>query len=191
MRGLGVDARLAPVEDRPHLFAPRGGYTNWPTVGNVSPAGRLLVFDGGKCIYGYGRMAYRAGGGHVRPDMAKDYHLFAEVLDTRPAAKSRRDGKRRIAWTAQPPFVVRAMVLTRDALLLAGGTFGAECAEGQGPGAFQVASREDGSPWVSCALSAAPVLDGMAFTDAGVFVSTLDGTVVCLRPASQAKESPR
>jgi len=211
MRGLGVDAGLAPVEDRPHLFAPRGflddtwwhrtywvygtaiggGYTNWPTVGNVSPAGRLLVLDGGKCIYGYGRMAYRAGDGHVHPDMSKDYHLFAEVLDTRPAPASRRDGKRRIAWTTQPPFVVRAMVLTRDALLLAGGTSGAESAEGQGPGTFQVASCEDGSPLAACALLAPPVLDGMAFTDGGVFVSTLDGTVVCLRPAPQPKESRR
>ena len=211
MRGLGVDARLAPVADRPHLFAPRGflddtwwhrtywvygtaiggGYTNWPTVGNVSPAGRLLAYDGGKFIYGYGRMAYRAGDGHVRPDIAKDYHLFAEVLDTRPAAESRRDGKRRIAWTAQPPFVVRAMVLTRDALLLAGETSATESAKGQGPGTFQVASREDGLPLTGCALSAAPVLDGMAFTDGGVFVSTLDGTVVCLRPAPKAKESRR
>ena len=201
MRGLGVDAGLAPVEDRPHLFAPRGflddtwwhrtywlygtaiggGYTDWPTVGNVSPAGRLLVFDGGKCIYGYGRMAYRAGDGHVGPDMAKDYYLFAEVLDMRPATESRRDGTRRIAWTTQPPFVVRAMVLTRDALLLAGGTSGAESAEGHAPGTFRIASREDGSPLADCALPAPPVLDGMAFTDAGVFVSTLNGTLICLR----------
>ena len=85
MRSMGVDKNLAPVKNAPHMFAPRGflddtwwhrtywiyaaaiggGYTHWPDVGNASPAGRLLVFDGGKLIYGYGRMAYRMGGGQV------------------------------------------------------------------------------------------------------------------------------
>jgi hypothetical protein len=201
MRGLGVDKNLAPVKARPHLFAPRGflddtwwhrtywvygteiggGYTHWPDVGNVSPAGRLLAFDGGKLIYGYGRMAYRAGDGHVRPDMAKDYKLFAELLAPTPAAAKRREGKRRIKWTAQLPFVARSIVLTRDGLLVAGGKSPTESAERHGPGTFWVASREDGSKKAACALPAPPVLDGMALTDAGVFVSTIDGAVVCLR----------
>ncbi len=201
MRGLGVDKNLAPVKARPHLFAPRGflddtwwhrtywvygteiggGYTNWPLVGNRSPAGRLLAFDGGKLIYGYGRMAYRAGDGHVRADMAKDYKLFAELLASTPAAAKRRDGKRRIKWTAQLPFVARSIVLTRDGLLVAGGKSPTESAERHGPGTFWVVSREDGSKQAACALPAPPVLDGMALTDAGVFISTIDGTVVCLR----------
>ena len=201
MRGLGVDENLAPVKDLPHLFAPRGflddtwwhrtywvygteiggGYTYWPLVGNVSPAGRLLTFDDGKLIYGYGRMAYLAGKGHVRPDMAKDYKLFAEVLDPAPKATRNEERKRRIKWTAQLPFVARSIVLTRDALLVAGGESPTESAESHGPGTFWVASREDGSKRAACALPAPPVLDGMALTDAGVFVSTIDGSVVCLR----------
>ena len=76
MRGLGVNKNLAPVSDEPHLFAPRGflddtwwhrthwvygtkvggGYSHWPDAGNAVPAGRLLVFDGSKYIYGYGRL---------------------------------------------------------------------------------------------------------------------------------------
>jgi len=201
MRGLGVDKNLAPVKARPHLFAPRGflddtwwhrtywiygteiggGYTYWPNVGNRSPAGRLLAFDGGKLIYGYGRMAYRVGDGHVRPDMAKDYKLFAEVLDPAPADTRHEDRKRRIKWTAQLPFVARSIVLTRDALLIAGGKSPTESAESHGPGTFWVASREDGSKKAACTLPAPPVLDGMALTDAGVFLSTIDGTVVCLQ----------
>ena len=201
MRGLGVDKNLAPVEDLPHLFAPRGflddtwwhrtywvygteiggGYTYWPLVGNVSPAGRLLTFDDGKLIYGYGRMAYLAGKGHVRPDMAKDYKLFAEVLDPAPKATRNEERKRRIKWTAQLPFVARSIVLARDALLVAGGKSPTESAASHGPGTFWVASRDDGSQRSACALPAPPVLDGMALTDAGVFVSTIDGTVACLR----------
>ncbi|HUT94549.1 MAG TPA: PQQ-binding-like beta-propeller repeat protein [Thermoguttaceae bacterium] len=201
MRGLGVDKNLAPVEDLPHLYAQRGflddtwwhrtywfygtamegGYRGWPLVGNVVPAGRLLAFDGGKLIYGYGRMAYREGDGHVRPDVAKDYKLFAEVLEPDPAAARRGDEKRRIQWTTQLPFVARSIVLARDALLVAGGKSPTESAESHGPGTFWVASREDGSQRAACALPAPPVLDGMALTDAGVFVSTIDGTVACLR----------
>jgi len=200
MRGLGVDKSLVPVKDLPHLFAPRGflddtwwhrtywvygteiggGYTHWPDVGNVSPAGRLLSFDDGKLIYGYGRMAYLAGKGHVRPDMAKDYKLFAEVLDPAPGAARQQDGKRQVKWTAQLPFVARSIVLARDALLVAGGKSAAESAESHGPGTFWVASRDDGSRRAASALPVPPVLDGMALTDSGVFVSTIDGSVVCL-----------
>jgi len=201
MRGLGVDGDLVPVEDRPHLFAPRGflddtwwhrtywlygtaiggGYTHWPDVGNQVPAGRLLAFDGGKLIYGYGRMAYRMGGGHVRAEMAKDYKLFAELIASAPAAARRGEGKRRIQWAVQLPFVARSLVLTRDAVLVAGGKLPTGTAADHGPGTLWVVSREDGSRRAACALPAPPVLDGMALTDAGVFVSTIDGTVVCLR----------
>jgi len=196
MRGMGVDRNLRAVKDAPHLFAPRGflddtwwhrtywvyaasiggGYTHWPDVGNASPAGRLLAFDGGKLIYGYGRMAYRVGDGHVRPDMTKDYKLFAEIMDPATATK-----KRRIKWTAQLPFVARSIVLTRDALLIAGGKSPTETASSHGPGTFWIASRRDGSKKTTCKLPAPPILDGMAMTGAGVFISTIDGSLVCLR----------
>jgi len=205
MRGLGVDKNLVPIEKRPHLFAPRGflddtwwhrtywlygtaiggGYTHWPDVGNRSPAGRLLAFDGGGLIYGYGRMAYRIGDGHVRPDMAKDYRLFAEALGPAPAAARRgAEANRRIKWAAPLPFVARSLVLSRDRLLVAGGRSPTETADRHGPGTFWVASREDGSRQAACELPAPPVLDGMALTDAGVFVSTIDGSIVCLRTRS-------
>lgn len=187
MRGLGVDKNLAPVEDLPHLFAPRGflddtwwhrtywlygteiggGYTYWPVIGNRSPAGRLLTFDDGSLIYGYGRMAYRVGDGHVRPDMTTGYRLFAEVLDRAPKAARDEQSKRQIKWTAQLPFVARSIVLTRDALLVAGGNSPAESAARHGPGTFWVASRQDGSQKATCTLPAPPVLDGMALTDEG------------------------
>jgi len=195
MRGMGVDKDFKPVENADHLFAPRGflddtwwhrtywmygakiggGYTHWPDAGNASPAGRLLAMDGGEMIYGYGRMAYRKGDGHVRPDMAKDYKLFAEFIPKQPQTK------RRIAWTAPLPFVARSLVLTKDAILIAGGRSPTETAEKHGPGFFQIASRKDGSKTASCRLPAPPILDGMALTKAGAFVSTVNGTVVCIR----------
>jgi len=208
MRGLGVDKNLVPVKDQSHLFAPRGflddtwwhrtywiygtkiggGYSHWPDVGNVVPAGRLLVFDGIKHIYGYGRLHYRMGDGHVRPNGAEDYKLFAEVLLPKP--KTRHDargeknqvpGRREIAWTTQPPFVVRSIVLTPNALLVAGGASLAESAKSHGQGTFRIVSRKDGSKKIECTIPAPPILDGMALTDSGVFVSTINGLVVCLR----------
>ncbi len=201
MRQLGVDKGLAPVEKAPHLFAPRGfldatwwhrtywvygtdvggGYTHWPDVGNVVPSGRMLAFSGDGLIYGYGRMVYRMGDGHVCPDMAKGYKLFAEALADAPVVEERPDGARRIKWTAQLPFVARSIVLTRDALLVAGGKSPTESADSLGPGSCWIVSRQDGSRMAACDLPAPPVLDGMAVTAAGVFISTVDGTIICLR----------
>ncbi len=209
MRDLRLDKGLAHQQEKlAHLYAPGGflddtwwhrtywiygttmmsGYGGWPQIGNVVPAGRLLVFDGGEHIYGYGRMTYRAGAGHVHPDAAKDYRLFAEVLAPKPkpqekaeAKKKRRGpaGGREVKWSTSLPFVARSMVLTPDALLVAGGQSLTESAERHGPGTFWIASREDGARQAECRLPAPPVLDGMAFADSGVFISTIDGSVVC------------
>jgi len=204
MRDLGVDANLTPVEKAVHLYAPGGflddtwwhrtywvygtsilgNYIGWPLIGNVEPAGRLLAFDGGELIYGYGRMAYRHGAGHVQPNAADEYHLFAEVPPAKPVDMKNEkrwwERKRQIRWTAPVPFVARSIVLARDSLLVAGGESLTESAENHGPGTFWVASREDGSRKAGCTLPAPPVLDGMALTEAGVFVSALDGSLIRL-----------
>ena len=44
-----------------------------------------------------------------------------------------------------------------------------------------IASRKDGAKQEACPLPAPPILDGMALTDYGVFVSTIDGAITCLR----------
>lgn len=189
----------------PHLYAPGGflddtwwhrtywiygtrmmsGYGGWPRIGNVTPAGRLLVYDGGEMIYGYGRMTYRAGAGHVRPDAAKDYKVFAEVRSPKPGPEDKkkrgRGGRREITWSEPLPFVARALVLSRDALLVAGGDGLPGTDADAAPGTFQIISRQDGGRRAACRLPAPPVLDGMALTGGGVLVSTTDGKVVCLK----------
>jgi len=208
MRGLGVARNLKPVPDKPHLFAPRGflddtwwhrtywlygtkmgaSYSHWPDAGNAEPAGRLLAFDDGKRIYGYGRMHYRVGDGHVRADATKDYKLFAEVLAPEPQIiQDRRGetklgaGRREIKWATTLPFVAKSIVLTRDALLVAGGPSLPGAPEHDTPGILWIASRDDGTRQEGCPLPAPPVLDGMAVTDSGVLVSMTDGSVACLR----------
>ena len=208
MRGLGVNKNLTPVPDEPHLFAPRGflddtwwhrtywvygtkvggSYSHWPDAGNAVPAGRLLAFDGGKHIYGYGRLRYRMGDGHVRANATEDYKLFAEVLAPEPRTKQDRRGEteqvaggREIKWSINLPFVAKSIVLTRDALLVTGGQSLPDATEHDAPGILWIASRDDGAKQKDCPLPAPPVLDGMALTDYGIFVSTIDGAITCLR----------
>ncbi len=195
----------------PHLYAPGGflddtwwhrtywiygtrmmsGYGGWPRIGNVTPSGRLLVYDGGEMIYGYGRMTYRAGAGHVRPDAAKDYKVFAEVRSPKPRPEDKKKrgpaGRREITWAEPLPFVARALVLSRDALLVAGGDGLPGTDADREAGTFCIVSRADGGRRAACRLPAPPVLDGMALTARGIFVSTMDGKVVCLRDASSAE----
>jgi len=211
MRDVRLDKNLSPeTQNLAHFYAPGGllddtwwhrtywifgtrmmsAYGGWPQIGKKVPAGRLLVFDGGERIYGYGRMTYRAGAGHVHPDAAKDYKLFSETLapKAKPAPpnagkRPRRGntGKREIIWSRPLPFVARALVLSQDALLVAGSDALTDAAEHHGPGRFLVASRADGKELVQCDLPAPAILDGMALTGTGAFVSALDGSVVCLR----------
>ena len=172
MRGLGVDRHLKPVADEPHLFAPRGflddtrwhrtywlygtkmggGYSHWPEAGNARPAGRLLVYDGSDQIYGYGRLKYRTGDGHVRPGATRDYRLFAEVRTLEPQRRVNRRGEaqqvtgpRKVLWSRPLPFVASSLVLTHDALLVAGGASLTESAASHGPGTLWVVLRGDGS----------------------------------------------
>jgi len=215
MRDMRLDMSLMPEqENRPHLYAPNGflddtwwhrtywmygttmmsAYGGWPRVGNQVPAGRLLAMDGGPDIYGYGRMAYRAGGGHVHPDATEDYRLFAEVLapPRKPQAganggKRNQPPRRSILWSRSMPFITRSIVLTPDALLVAGGRSLTETAEHHGPGMFWTVSRTDGARQGGCELPAPPIQDGMALTPAGVFISTIDGSVIRL-PSTSGSE---
>ncbi len=212
MRGLGLDGKLTVAPQKtPHLYAPGGflddswwhrtywvygttmmsGYGGWPRVGNMVPSGRLLVFDGGETIYGYGRMSYRAGAGHVSPDATKGYRLFAELRAPKPKPKPKAPAKgkkqraparrREIKWSANLPFLARAVVLTRDTLVVAGGNALTETAQEHGPGRLWVVSREDGTKLAGCELPAPAILDGAALTGSGLYVSTIDGGVVCVR----------
>lgn len=214
MRNLCLDGTLAPQQKKiRHLYAPNGfldktwwhrtywiygtammsAYGGWPRVGNMVPAGRLLAMDGGSLIYGYGRMSYRAGGGHVHTDATRDYKLFAEVLTPAPRPKPKKQaapgqrrnarqpaGRREVKWSMNLPFVARAMVLARDAILVAGGRFLTESAEQHGPGTVWIVSREDGARRLECKIPAPAELDGMAFAKSGLFITMIDGSVIRL-----------
>jgi len=109
----------------------------------------------------------------------------------------------RYQWAMdQPALQVRAMVGAGDSLIVAGHpdfiderrayrlpddpevgrqlTRQAEALEGRHGGRLWVVSKADGRPLARYRLETPPVFDGMAVADGRLFVSTLDGSVLCL-----------
>ncbi|MBM3334295.1 hypothetical protein FJY63_06505, partial [Candidatus Sumerlaeota bacterium] len=83
-------------------------------------------------------------------------------------------------WARPVPITVRAMVLADKALFLAGPRVDA----GGGPegreGALLLAvSPTDGADIAQYTLDCAPVFDGMAAANKQLYLSTLDGRVIC------------
>ncbi|MDI6774983.1 MAG: hypothetical protein QME60_06270 [Verrucomicrobiota bacterium] len=106
-------------------------------------------------------------------------------------------------WTNTQPFFVRAMVLAKDNLYLAGPsdledeeqTFATlnesrtqvalaeqdAALDGSQGGQLRIVSKSDGSTLASYSLSFLPVWDGMAAARASIYIATRNGRVVCLR----------
>jgi outer membrane protein assembly factor BamB len=150
----------------PHLYSPAGflddswwhrtywlvgtrmgcGYGRWPTVGNIVPSGRLLVFDASN-IYGFGRNQYGTHGSHiglgrthfrlfaasrkplsVEKPAEKPTRKPAKKPAPKPAEKKKKQRRSRAPvkstvnyhWSRQTPLVVQAMVLADSTLFLTG-----------------------------------------------------------------------
>jgi len=130
--------------------------------------GRLLVFDG-STIYGYGR-ANVDWSNQLRD---RPYRLFA-----------RNRGEQTEQWTKHVPIQVRAMVLADKVLFAAGppadaGNAAAEPDERQGARLMAI-SASDGAELAGYPLDSSPVFDGMAAADGRLYISTLDGRVLCM-----------
>jgi len=208
----------------PHLYSPAGflddswwhrtywlvgtrmscGYGGWPTVGNIVPSGRLLVFDASN-IYGFGRNQYGTHGSHIGLGRTH-FRLFAAsrkpLSVEKPTQKStpkpadkKKQRKRRPSqpksvvnyhWSRQPPLIARAMVLTDTTLFVAGPLdFGSEGAdalaafEGEKGTLLYVVSASDGKKLAEYNLESPPVWDGMAAANGRLYLATNDGRVLC------------
>ena len=106
-------------------------------------------------------------------------------------------------WFDQPSMTARAMALTKDTLFLGGYpnlidereayrmpdapsvveriNQQAEAIEGRYGGVLWAMAKADGQLSARYRLPSVPVFDGLAAADAALFVSTIDGRVLCLR----------
>jgi len=146
-------------------------------------------------IYGFGRSQYIHHGAHVGIDGATVFHFNpgrdAERRQTsyRAFAVDRQpdDRAKTYRWTQELPILVRAMLLAKDRLFLAGppdfftADDPAAAWEGKQRGTLMVVSPADGQKLAEYPLETPPVHDGMASASGRLYLSTTGGKVVCFR----------
>ncbi len=125
----------------------------------------------------------------------KGYLLFADKNDNEPLLDSRTRGTTKgwgftrrdpPVWHDWVPVRVRAMVLAGSTLFVAGPPDVVDSSdpmaafEGRSGSMLWPVSTEDGSRLAEYTLDSPPVFDGMIAADKKLFISMVDGSVVCL-----------
>jgi len=184
-----------------------GGAGGWPRAGHVAPAGRIMAFDD-QNIYGYGRQPtyFR----WTTPLKYHLFSTAREpkVVELRPMRKraAGRPLRRRLRltyrWSEEVPVVVRAMVLAATRLFIAGPpavvdeewafdhytekAAAEKLAEqdaalaGKRGALLWVVDPADGKKLAELKLASPPTWDGMAAARGRLYLTTMDGSVVCL-----------
>ena len=177
------------------------GWCGYFKAGKVAPAGKIMVFDDSK-VYGFGRKPK-----YYRWTVPIEHHLFATDRPTpqsRPAdAKPGKKGFRiTYDWTEDLPLFARAMVLAGGTLFVAGPADLVDeeqaykqigdpkvraslidqvaALEGKKGAMLWAVSTADGQKLAQLALDAPPVFDGLVAASGKLYLSTQNGTVVCL-----------
>jgi hypothetical protein len=159
----------------------------WPPGRLISPSipksGQILVFDN-STTYALKAFAERGGLSAKFVAGSDGYRLTADANSCEPTASFARATPAK--WSVQVPVRARAMVLAGATLFLAGppdaipaeDPYGA--LEGRKGTTLWAVSTADGQKLAENPLSALPVMDGMAAAGGKLYLSTTDGTVVCL-----------
>jgi hypothetical protein len=183
------------------------GYFRWANMkssdsGKV-PAGRILSFDDRR-MYGYGRVQHSGSWTGHRGD---SYHLFCSMKFSenpspqaarRGSAKAKDPAAEAFTWSGNHALIVRSMVLTPDKLIVAGmadlarkdesgRSFsnpeeGLAAMAGQRDGRLTMISTADGTKIREIQLSSPPVFDGLIAAEGHLFLSTMDGRLICMGP---------
>jgi outer membrane protein assembly factor BamB len=147
--------------------------TYWTIDGQAHS--KLLVFDR---TAAYGVKPFPGNARHSRAIFrpgAKGYTLFA---NERPMHRKR--------WSVQVPLRVQAMVVAKSKLFVAGTPDVVDSEdpwaafEGRKGGVLWSVSTSDGRKLAEHALDNPPVFDGMAVARERLYISTTDGSLVCL-----------
>ncbi|MBL7040510.1 MAG: PQQ-binding-like beta-propeller repeat protein [Pirellulaceae bacterium] len=155
-------------------------------------SGQILVFDD-KTTYGQRAFSVRERLSPKFTPGRDGYLLFADLGDTEALLPGNRSGRgteykpaKGPKWSTHVPIRALAMVLTRNALFLAGPPDAVPekdpyaALEGRMGAALWAVSTEDGSKLVERRLDSPPVFDGMIAADGKLYVSTVDGRLLCL-----------
>ena len=176
---------------------PGAGWGGWANAANTFPSGRILSFTK-DAVYGYGREKVAAGPVGHRADTYRMFGMKRTSAAPAAAELKRRKPASKVEplWTDPQSLIVRAMVLGRDRLAVAGprdlGQKDPELLaytnepearagfEGRRGVYLRIVSAADGTTLSECELPAMPVFDGLAAANNQLYLSTLDGRVLCL-----------
>jgi len=208
------------------------GWHVWFEAAKYAPSGRILSFDD-KVIYGFARkpqflaqaptieyQLYKAdrrpaADGAARVQKSASEHRKYEWNQTQWLSRGKLYKPEQLTalryhWIKPDlPIQVRAMVLTKDALFLAGppdvidevnlwhnpddaalkrkAAQQTEALKGRSGGSLWAVSTKDGSRLACIDLEAPPVFDGMIAADNRLFLSLVNGKVVCYGDGKNAK----
>ena len=222
------DKEKTQIGEGRHLFCPTGllddnwfhrsymmygitggeGHGEYTIPPNITPAGRLLVFDD-KQVYGFRAAVY---GNTMQP---RPYHLlFSADKDNRRTAQDKLTGRAKRAtvrpainyrWTLErPTLLANSMVLADRTIFMAGPPeiadeeqgFGVNMEEdnqvtralraqdqawrGARGAILQAVNKENGEKRAEYKLEHLPVFDGMAAAEGSLFIPLQDGSIVCM-----------
>ncbi len=156
-------------------------------------SGQILAFDDTTT---YAVKVYTERRGHspeFRPGTG--YRLIADRNTTKPvldvmetgAEKGRGFSRTELPiWSQKMPIRMHGMLLSRERLYLAGppdalpekGAY--EAMIGKGGALFRVVSTSDGSKLAEFEMDEVPVFDGLIAAGDRLYMSTMDGTLICL-----------
>jgi len=169
------------------------GWGRWHRVGTILQTGRVLVMDELN-VYGYGRDRYN---NNIHPGLGRvHYRLFAAAKELLPPPKpvKTQRGRRvpvksrvKYLWSQSVPLVVRAMVLADRTLFVAGppdsdweGVDAVAAWQGQRGALLCAFSASDGRKLAEYNLKSPPIFDGMIAAEGKLYISTMDGRVICM-----------
>jgi hypothetical protein len=165
-----------------------GGYY---LAGKNAPCGQIMCIDDSN-VYGYGRMPQ-----YYQWTLPKENMLFST------SSANNFNLPNPYVWTNTPPFLVKAMAIAQNSLVLAGPPeledeeqsfatlnatqtqtdLAAEDAAQHGAqgGQLFVVDKTTGATLSAYSVNFLPVWDGMAVSRNSIYMATRDGRVLCLR----------
>lgn len=207
MRHYRMDKKGNLVNERvPHIFSPAGflddqwwnrtywivgekmgtGYKQWHTVAPLHVRGRILVTDGKDTFYGYRR---KMGRGTVSIETQNSYELFKASREDGGIMGSAGKGPReppvkqpfthRDNWARTIPVHARGLVLGETLLAIAGRPDPFMTEDGS-KSRVLIVGIDDGSDQSSIELPAEPVFDSLIAARGNLYVSMINGEVLCL-----------
>jgi len=175
------------------------GYRDWGRAGVQHVSGRLLVPDA-RTVYGFGRTRADPANSHVGIDKSV-YRLFAASAEPKDRGNWRKIDKwksaARYRWRRKTPVLVRAMLLAKDTLFIAGpanllskkNAAATAALAGKSGGQLRAVAARDGKQLAEYKLDAPPVFDGMAGANGRLYLAATDGHVVCFAPSGSEEKS--